>query len=99
MAHLDVASPGDPLDDVPIGGEVAVGNGDDLPSAEVAGEIERDVHLLEDADRGRLVDHDLAWARTEQRGQLVADRECQVQPVVFPPRRDQIARPFVDHPM
>jgi hypothetical protein len=88
--------PSDPLHDVAIGGEVGVVDGDH-PSA--GNEIERGVDRLEDRDRRRLVDRALAGPGTEQRGQLVADGEGEVQPVVFPPRGDQVVRPVLDHPV
>ena len=71
VPDLDVPQPGDALDDVPIGREVAVVDGDH-PSRP-ADEVERDVDLLEDPDRGRFVDGDLARPGAEQRGEFVAD--------------------------
>ncbi len=96
MTYRARSVPGDPFDDVAVGGEVGVVDGDH-PS--VGYEVQGGVDLLEDPDRGRLVHGDLAGRCTEQRGQLVTDCQRQVQPVVFPPRADQIAGPVFDHPV
>ena len=96
MTHLATTEAGDALDHVPVGREVAVVDGDHPAPRH---EIERDVDLLEDADRRRLVHRDLAGRCAEQRGQFVADGQRQVQPVVLAPRRDQVAGPLLlDHP-
>ncbi len=82
MSDLGAPKSGDAVDHVAIGREVPVVDGDD-PAARH--EIQRDVDLLEDGDRGRLVNGHLAGPCAEQWGQFVADREREIEPVVLPP--------------